>query len=104
MQDRLIACFTNNSKHRLEVILQIADVLHLAKDISCLEDYHKSMFSIVRKARAEYVLHVLEALFIRGLKPELHKQMEFVKSLHLVECSYLTHIHMVYGVNTRRNR
>ena len=44
---------------------------HLAKNISCLEDYHKSMYSIVRKARTESVLHILEALFIRGLKPEL---------------------------------
>ena len=57
---------------------------HLAKNISCLEGYLKSMFSIVRKARNESVLHVLEALFIRSLKPELCKQMEFVKSLHLV--------------------
>ena len=42
------------------------------------------MFSIVHKARTESVLHVLEALFVRGLKPEVCKQMEFFLSLYLV--------------------
>ena len=52
--------------------------------VPCLEDFDKSMFSVVCKARTESVLHVLEALFIQSLKPELRKQMEFVKCLHMV--------------------
>ena len=57
---------------------------HLMNSVTCLEEFDKSMFSVVCKARTESVLHVLEALFIKSLKPELCKQMEFVKCLHMV--------------------
>ena len=52
--------------------------------VTCLEEFDKSMFSVVCQARTELVLHVLEALVIKTLKPELCKQMEFVKCLHMV--------------------
>ena len=57
---------------------------HLIRNADCLGAFDKSSFSIVKKARTESVLHVLEALYIKGLRPELCKQMEFVKCLHLV--------------------
>ena len=45
--------------------------------------FDMSMFSVVCKVRRESVLHVLEPLFIKSLKPDLCKQVEFVKCLHL---------------------
>ena len=59
----------------------IAD--HLTQNMDCLNKFDKTMFSVVCKARTEAVLHVLEALYIRSLKPTLCKQMEFVKCMHL---------------------
>ena len=57
---------------------------HLMKNSNCLDNFNKSMFSVIRKARTESVLHVLEALYIRDLNPELCKQMDLVKRLHMI--------------------
>ena len=54
------------------------------KNVGCLEAFGNSFFIILKKAHTESVLHVLEALYIKGLRPKLYKQMEFVKNLHLV--------------------
>ena len=56
---------------------------HLVQNLSCLNLFDCNMFSIVCQARNTSVLHVLEALYIRKLQPDLCKQMDFVKSLHL---------------------
>ena len=55
--------------------------------------------SVVCKVRTESVLHVLEPLFIKSLKPDLCKQMEFFKCLHLFSNTWaLTHLtHLYYG-------
>ena len=44
---------------------------HLCKNPDCFDKYDKSLFSVVCKACTESVLHVLEALYIRSLKPDL---------------------------------
>ena len=56
---------------------------HLLQKTVCLENFDHQMFTVVSHARSESVLHVLEALFIRKLKPDLCKQLEFVKCLYL---------------------
>ena len=56
---------------------------HLVKNAACLDSYNQSMFSIICTARTTSSLHVLEALYIKKIRPELCKQMEFVKCLDL---------------------
>ena len=56
---------------------------HLCKNPDCFNKYDKSLFNVVCKAHTGSVLHVLEALYIRSLKPDLCKQMEYVKCLQL---------------------
>ena len=56
---------------------------HLLTNVQCLDAFDKSLFRIISKARTHTILHTLEALYIKHLKPELCKQLEFVKSLHL---------------------
>ena len=54
---------------------------HLLSNPDYLGKFDRSMFSNVSKARTESVLHVLEAMFMKSMKPDLCKQMEFVKVL-----------------------
>ena len=61
---------------------------HLLSKVECLESYNPSMFRILCRARNESVLHILEPLFIHLVRPDLCKQLEFVKSLSLF--SHLT--------------
>ena len=56
---------------------------HLLSNRECLDQYSKECFTIIKKARNDAVLHVLEPIFIKKLKPALCKQMEFVRSLHV---------------------
>ena len=81
-------CLGNHIKQHLptkaERSTKSAILEHLIKNADCLGTFDKSFFSIVKKARTESVLHVLEALYVKGLMPELCKQMEFDKCLHLV--------------------
>ena len=56
---------------------------HLLQNPDCLDKFDRSMFGIVCKARTESVLHVLGAMFIKSMKPDLCKQMEFVKVFYL---------------------
>ena len=56
---------------------------HLFQNAACLDNFDHKMFTIVCRARSESVLHVLEALYIKKIKPDLCKQMEFVKCLYL---------------------
>ena len=56
---------------------------HLLSNVQCLESFSKSWFTILCHARNCQVLHCLEALYIKKMKPTLCKQMEFVKTLHL---------------------
>ena len=56
---------------------------HLLRNPDCLDKFDRSMFSIVCKARTESVLHDLELMFIKSIKPDLCKKMQFVKVLHL---------------------
>ena len=69
------------SKQTTESSSSIAD--YLTQNIDFWNEFDKNMFSVVCKACTEAVLHVLEALYIRSLKPTLGKQMEFVKCMHL---------------------
>ena len=72
---------TNDDDEQPKVTSAIGE--HLLNNTKCLDKYDRSMFSIVCRARTSSTLHVLEPLFIKKLKPELCKQMEFVKCLDL---------------------
>ena len=56
---------------------------HLLDNVECLENYDLKMFSIICRARSENILHILEPLFIKSRKPDLCKQLEFVRKLSL---------------------
>ena len=56
---------------------------HLLDNVECLESYHLSMFQIVRRARCESILHILERLYIKLMEPDLCKQLQFVRTLSL---------------------
>ena len=61
---------------------------HLLDNVECLESYHLSMFQIVRRARCESILHILEPLYIKLMKPDLCKQLQFVRTLSLFASQY----------------
>ena len=79
-----LSCIKQHLPAKAERSTKLAISEHLIRNADCLGAFDNSSFSIVKKARTESVLHVLEALYIKGLRPELCKQMEFVKCLHLV--------------------
>ena len=54
---------------------------HLLDNVECLESYRLSMFQIVRRARCESILHILEPLYIKLMEPDLCKQLQFVRTL-----------------------
>ena len=56
---------------------------HLLDNVECLESYHLSKFQIVRRARCESILHILEPLYIKLMEPDLCKQLQFVRTLSL---------------------
>ena len=57
---------------------------HLMKNSNCLDNFNKSMFSVIRKAHTESVFYAREALYIRFLKLEFCKQMDLVKRRHMI--------------------
>ena len=56
---------------------------HLLSNPSCLSGFTYDRFSILNSARSAFQLSVLEALYIKQLKPELCRQKEFVYKLRL---------------------
>ena len=46
-------------------------------------EFDPAKFKVLCKARNKVILDILEPLFIVKLQPELCKQLEFVKKLHL---------------------
>ena len=56
---------------------------HLINNPQCAESFSKSQFSIISKARSEFHLKVLEALFIHNMRPLLCKEKIFVIPLKL---------------------
>ena len=56
---------------------------HLLSNPSCLSGFTYDRFSILISARSAFQLSVLEALYIKQLKPELCRQKEFVYKLRL---------------------
>ena len=57
---------------------------HLVTNAQCLDEIDADCFSIICKAHTSNILHVLEVLYIKHLKPNLCKQMKFVKCLDLL--------------------
>ena len=53
---------------------------HLADNPKCGANFDASQFSVLRRARSDFHLKVLEAIFIQTTSPELCKQKEFVYS------------------------
>ena len=61
---------------------------HLLANSTCAEAYSEELFSILHQARSRRVLDVLEPLTISNIKPELCKQLQFTKHIHLFRTSY----------------
>ena len=61
---------------------------HLLANPTCAEAYSEELFLILHQARSRRVLDVLQALAISNIKPELCKQLQFIKHIHLVRTSY----------------
>ena len=53
---------------------------HLIENQNCFENYDMNRFKIVSKARNDFHLKTLEAVYILSKKPELCKQKKFVYS------------------------
>ena len=56
---------------------------HLLANEECAKAYKPEQFTIIHRARNKSILDILEAIYIKTIKPELCKQMQFVKSLNL---------------------
>lgn len=69
---------TTTYKTKLSAIGQ-----HLKDNPACGAKYSDQMFSVVARARSQFHLNVLEAIFIQRFKPILCKQKEFVYSMIL---------------------
>ena len=61
---------------------------HLLANPTCAEAYSEELFSILHQDRSRRVLDVLQALAISNKKPELCKQLQFIKHIHLFRTSY----------------
>ena len=57
---------------------------YLLGNVEFLESYHLSMFQIVRRARCDSILHILEPLYIKLTEPDLCKHLQFVRTLSLL--------------------
>ena len=53
---------------------------HLKDHPDCARSFNLSQFSVLARARSEFHLNVLEAIFIQSLDPILCRQKEFVYS------------------------
>ena len=56
---------------------------HILSHQACEAEFDPAKFKVLCKARNKVILDILEPLFIAKLQPELCKQLEFVKKLHL---------------------
>ena len=56
---------------------------HLILSPECAAEFNTNRFCVIGRARNRAVLDMLEAVYITTLQPELCKQMQFVKTLHL---------------------
>ena len=58
---------------------------HLKDSLGCIgqQPVMQERFCVLKQARGQVQLDVLEALFIRKLKPELCQQKDFIRSLKL---------------------
>ena len=60
---------------------------HLTANPECAKEFSSAKFSVLHKARNRAMLDMLEAVCITTREPELCKQMQFVKKLHLLRGS-----------------
>ena len=60
-----------------------ADGVHLLQNPDCTAQYHDRQFSILAKARTQFHLAFLEAIFIKTQQQILCRQKEFVYSLQI---------------------
>ena len=58
--------------------------LHLLQNPDCAAQYHYRQFSILAKARTQYHLAALEAIFIKTQQPILCRPKEFAHSLQIL--------------------
>ena len=59
--------------------------LHLLQNPDCAAHYHDRQFSILSKARTQFHLAALEAIFITTQQPILCRRKEFVYSLQILQ-------------------
>ena len=77
------SCKAKTPLNPLECDLAIG--LHLLQNPDCAAHYHNQQFSILAKARTQFHLAALEAIFIKTQQPILCQQKEFVYSLHILQ-------------------
>ena len=58
--------------------------LHLLQNPDCTAHYHDQQFSVLAKARTQFHLTALEAIFIKTQQLILCRQKEFVYSLQIL--------------------
>ena len=76
-------CKTKTPPNQLECDSAIG--LHLLQNPNCAAHYHDRQFSILTKARTQFHLAALEAIFIKTQQPILCQQKEFVYSLQILQ-------------------
>ena len=75
-------CKSKTPLNQLECDLAIG--IHLLQSPDCAAHYHERQFSILAKARAQFHLAALEAIFIETQQPILCWQKEF----HLLSSNF----------------
>ena len=76
-------CKAKTPLNRLECDSSIG--LHLLQNRDCAAHYHDRQFSILAKARTQFHLAALEAIFIKTQQPILCRQKEFVYYLQILQ-------------------
>ena len=76
-------CKANTTLNQLECDSAIG--LHLLLNPDCAAHYHDRQFSILAKARTQFHLVVLEAIFIKTQQPTLCRHKEFVYYLQVLQ-------------------
>ena len=70
---------------------QSAVACHLAANADCCRSYRESDFTVLSRCRSKQHRDVLEAMYIRCLKPVLCRQKSFVVNLTLFRPTYSMH-------------
>ena len=76
-------CKAKTPLHQMECDSAIG--LHLLQNPDCAGHYHDRQFSILAKARTQFHLAALEAIFIKTQQPILCRNKQFVHYVQIVQ-------------------